>query len=297
MTFRQGSQLDTGQMSRGRRARGAPIAVGGGVGGLLIVLLVMFLGGGNGGGGGAPASNPWDYGSDSISDGEADAGGPDLEHCRTGADANESIDCRMVGAVNSVQDFWGDAMEGYEPTDTVLFEASVSTACGDATSAVGPFYCPADRLIYLDVSFFAQLEQLGADGGSLSQMYVVAHEYGHHVQNLTGVLTSADRSESGQGSDAVRVELQADCYAGAWVAHADGTRSGDADAMLEPVTQEQVESALSAAAAVGDDRIQSRSGGGVNPESWTHGSAEQRMEWFMVGYETGDPARCDTFGD
>ena len=167
--------------------------------------------------------------------------------------------------------------------------ASIQTGCGGATSAVGPFYCPNDRYVYIDLGFFDQLQsQLGARGGPLAEAYILAHEYGHHVQNLTGVLRSANRDTGPQGGQ-VRVELQADCYAGLWVGNALDT------GFIEEITRQDVADALDAAAAVGDDRIQERAQGRVVPESWTHGSAEQRQSWFVRGIEGSGPQSCDTF--
>jgi predicted metalloprotease len=189
-----------------------------------------------------------------------------------------------------VQAYWTKALRNYDPARTRFFDGGVSTACGNATSAVGPFYCPADRYVYIDLGFFDQLEsQFGASAGPLAQAYVIAHEYGHHVQNLTGVLERADSRDTGPQGDAVRVELQADCYAGAWVANA--VRTG----LIEEITRADVQDGLSAAAAVGDDRIQERSQGRVTPENWTHGSSEQRQSWFVRGIEGGTPNSCDTF--
>ena len=213
-----------------------------------------------------------------------------LEHCQTGQDANEHEDCRILAVVNSVQEYWSKAFRGYEPTPTRFFDAAVSTACGNATSAVGPFYCPADRRVYIDLGFFDELEsRFGASGGPLAEAYVLAHEYGHHVQNLTGVLQRAQSGDTGPQSNAVRVELQADCYAGVWVANA--VRTG----LIEDITRADIQDALSAAAAVGDDRIQEKAQGRVTPESWTHGSADQRQSWFARGREGGYPNSCDTF--
>lgn len=300
MTFKENARLDTSQVGAGGgrgRVGGGGLAAGGGLGGLLLLILYMVFGGDLGGtGGGATTGSPWNFSGSQVSGTDGSSGEEAFAHCVDGADANEHLDCRMVGTVNSVQAFWGDAMDGYEPARTILFQDVVETGCGTANSQVGPFYCPLDNRVYIDISFFQQLERMGGDGGTLSQMYVVAHEYGHHVQNLLGVLGRAQQDPQGPESGAVRVELQADCFAGVWVAHADGTRSGTTDdAMLQPITQEQVESALSAAAAVGDDRIQEQMQGRVTPENWTHGSSAMRQHWFRTGYETGDPNACDTF--
>lgn len=300
MTFKENARLDTSQVRSGGRGGGGGgggLAAGGGIGGIILLILYMIFGGGLGGGGGGTTSgSPWNFSAGDVSGTGEEGASDDFSHCQTGADANEHRDCRVVGTVNSVQGFWESAWSQYEPAKTVIFSGTVQTGCGTANSQVGPFYCPLDQQIYIDVSFFDQLDQMGGDGGSLSQMYVVAHEYGHHVQNLNDVLGRAQQDPQGPESGAVRVELQADCYAGVWVAHADGTRLGEEEsAILEPVTQEQIQSALSAAEAVGDDRIQEQMQGRVTPENWTHGSSEQRQKWFMTGYESGDPNECNTF--
>ena len=254
---------------------------GGGIGGVIVLLLLLFGGGGGGGG------------STSALDGLlVDHGTPnDLsDECRTGADANERDDCRIVGVVNSVHAYWQGTYPEYQAAPTVFFSGSVATGCGGATSAVGPFYCPADSTIYIDLGFYDDLRsRFGAAGGPFAEAYVIAHEYGHHVQNLTGVLARNRERDSGPLSSAVRIELQADCYAGSWAAGA--VRTG----FIEPLTQESIADGLDAASAIGDDRIQETMTGEVDPHTWTHGSSEQRQRWFLVGYESDDPAACDTF--
>jgi uncharacterized protein len=277
--FRKGARLDPSQVEdyRGRRMGGAPVALGGGgIVTLVIILAVVLLGG-----------NPLDSGGlgplDDLAGQTVGAGQPPgtLSDCQTGQDANEREDCRILAVINSVQAYWSQALRGYEPAKTRFFDGAISTGCGSATSAVGPFYCPRDRYVYIDLGFFDQLEsEFGASGGPLAEAYVLAHEYGHHVQNLTGVLQRARSGDTGPQSDSVRVELQADCYAGTWVANA--VRTG----LIEDITR---------AAAVGDDRIQEKAQGQVNPEAWTHGSADQRQSWFARGVEGGRPTSCDTF--
>ena len=284
MDFNDRARLDTSQVSdvRGRRGAGRGVALGGGGLGIVGLLIALVLG-----------VNPAALtggGGDSLGTGPVSTS--DLaQRCQTGADADRDEDCRVVGIVNSVQSFWAGKVRGYQPATTQLFSEATTTGCGSATSAVGPFYCPADQGIYLDLGFFEVLRtQYGASGGDFAQAYVIAHEYGHHIQNLTGTSARVQRSrdEEGPQSGSVRLELQADCFAGAWAASAvqsDFLTLDDAD----------IREGLSAAAAVGDDRIQEKSTGRVDPESWTHGSAEQRQKWFRVGLRRGDPADCDTF--
>jgi uncharacterized protein len=194
------------------------------------------------------------------------------------------------------EDTWQEIFSGngmrYREPELVIFSDAVSSACGMAQSAVGPFYCPRDRMVYLDLSFFRDLHERFGAPGDLARAYVIAHEVGHHVQTLLGV-TDQVRAAQSRASQAdanaiqVRMELQADCYAGVWAHHAHHRRG-----MLEPG---DLESALGAAAAIGDDRLQQQTQGRVVPESFTHGTSAQRMQWFRTGFDSGDPARCDTF--
>jgi predicted metalloprotease len=287
MRFRKDAKLDRSQVEdlRGRRMGGTPMALGGGgIVTLLIVLAVVLLGGNLGGGGGLGPLG--DLAGQTVSTG---APAETLDHCERGADANEHEDCFILGVVNSVQAYWAKALRGYEPASTRFFDGTVSTACGAASSAVGPFYCPADRHVYIDLGFFDELESFGGSSAPLARAYVLAHEYGHHVQNLTGTLQRASGRDTGPQSGAVRVELQADCYAGAWVASA--LRTG----LVEDITRADVQDALTSATAIGDDRIQEKTQGQVNPETWTHGSSDQRQSWFARGIEGGTPNSCDTF--
>src|SRR5262245_52345717 len=288
MRFRKGARLDPSQVEdyrgSGRAGMpGIPVTLGGGGGLIAIVVLLAFLFLGGGGGLGDLGA----LAGQTVGPGTAST---ELQtECRTGEDANTREDCRIVAVVNSVQAYWAKTLRNYEPARTRFFTDSITTGCGTASSAVGPFYCPRDGYVYIDLGFFDQLQsQLGARGGPLAEAYVLAHEYGHHVQNLTGVLRSADRDTGPQGGQ-VRVELQADCYAGLWVGHALET------GFVEDITRQDVADALDAAAAVGDDRIQQRTQGRVVPESFTHGTSEQRQSWFVRGVEGSGPQSCDTF--
>ena len=291
MRFRRGATLDPDQVTdvRGRRASPGGLALGGGglgVIGVLVYLAITLLSGGGGLG---------QLGQlDDVSVGQGDTPSTIDQDCRTGEDANARDDCRIVAVVNSVQKFWDGTFERsnrrYAYANTVFFTDAVQTGCGYATSAVGPFYCPADKRVYIDLGFFQDVgDQLGVEVTPFVQAYVIAHEYGHHVQDQLGVLEQIRGSSQGPESKAVRSELQADCYAGVWARHAVET------GLVEQLTQADVNSGLDAAAAIGDDRIQAKTQGQVTPESWTHGSSEQRRRWFSRGYENGKPAACDTF--
>jgi predicted metalloprotease len=262
---------------------------GGGLGiaGLVVYLLITLLSSSNGGLGQlAPLDN--------RSVGRGATPSDISQSCRTGQDANQRQDCRIVAVVNSVQKFWDGVFQRsgkrYPYVDTVFFTDQVQTGCGGATSQVGPFYCPRDKLVYIDLGFFDDLQaRFNVGNAVFVQAYVIAHEYGHHVQDQLGVLDTIGGDRQGPESKAVRSELQADCYAGVWAAHAVET------GFVEQLTQADINDGLDAAAAIGDDRIQQSTQGQVNPETWTHGSSEQRRRWFSQGYEKGRPAVCDTF--
>ena len=262
-----------------------------GGGGLVTLLLVAavfilpkLLGGATGGLGGAPpAADPA-----AAPDRPASAGGDDA--CST---EQEQIVC---GATNDVADYWVERLPrsfgtDYLETETVFFSGATDTGCGRASSQTGPFYCPLDQLVYFDLDFLAQLQQSFGATGDLAAQYIVAHEYGHHVQNVLGINEQMRRAQQSDPQRAnqysVALELQADCFAGAWAADAAAR-----DRFDDP---QEIEEALEAAAAVGDDAIQQKTQGRVDPESWTHGSSAQRVEWFERGYRTGDPERCTTF--
>ncbi|MDQ0144475.1 KPN_02809 family neutral zinc metallopeptidase [Pseudarthrobacter niigatensis] len=289
MSFNDNVQLDPSQV-QDRRGMGTGVKVGGGIGGGLVLLVALLLG-----------INPnmlgglVDGGSSGQSQGTAPA-------CSTGADADARLDCRITGTVNSLNAFWPGYLKQYKVQyprpEAVIFSGGTNTACGAATSEVGPFYCPTDTTAYFDPGFFQELvDRFGSSGGPLAQEYVVAHEFGHHVQNLLGDLQRAQQDPQGPESGSVRTELQADCYAGLWAKYASTTPDpATGQPYLEPLTQQDVNDALSAAASVGDDRIQKAATGRVSPEGWTHGSSEERQRWFSRGYQSGDINQCDTFG-
>ena len=292
MRFRRGARLDPGQVTdvRGRRMAPGGLAVGGGgigIAAVVVYLLITLL---SGGGGGLGQLAPLDE----QQVGQGDTPSEVSQECQSGEDANERQDCRIVAVVNSVQSFWDGAFQRsnrrYPYVDTVFFTDQVQTQCGLASSQVGPFYCPRDQLVYIDLGFFDELQsRLGAGGAPFAQAYVIAHEYGHHVQNQLGILDRIGNDRQGPESRAVRSELQADCYAGVWAGNA--VENG----LIEELTQADINDGLDAASAIGDDRIQEQTQGQVSPESWTHGSSEQRRRWFSRGYEERRPAACDTF--
>jgi uncharacterized protein len=267
-----------------RRGRTAKVA--GGIGGLGIVgvILALLMGGGGGDGLGDLLNqlNTSQTPTQTQDSGEFD-----------GVDDDEAFVTAILGTTETL---WGEifAASGrtYEPATVVLFSQATESACGGANSATGPHYCPLDKTVYIDLTFYDELKQrFGATGGDFAEAYVLAHEIGHHIQNELGIMDDVRALQQSQPADAndysVRLELQADCLAGVWAnsiyQREDVLEAGD------------IAEGVNAAAAVGDDRIQQTTTGRVNPESFTHGTSQQRVDWFNAGYEAGDPAACDTF--
>lgn len=283
MTFNQNANVG-GNRAR-RRGAGAAVAGGGiaGIGALAVILFQLFTGTDISGlvpsvpqpGGGAES---------------------EIEQCETGADANARDDCRLAAGSVVLDEYWSGEVQGYRPPGFIVVDGQTPTQCGTASNQTGPFYCPPEETVYVDPTFFALMrERFGASAGPLAQLYVLAHEWGHHVQYITGVMDQYPNNGSGPDSNGVRTELQADCFAGAWVGAASKEVDENGVPYLDPPTPQQIADALDAAGTVGDDHIQQQSGGFVNPESWTHGSSEQRQRWFQEGYQNGLSA-CDTFG-
>ena len=287
MPFNEKSQLDPSQVQDRRgRSRGATIAIGGGGIGILVFVVALLLG-----------VNPTDLlnntGMVPPSDTNISQVSDLATVCQTGADANSREDCAIVGYVNSIQAYWTDefASNGaqYTPAQTVLFSGATDAACGYASGATGPFYCPSDQSVYLDLAFFQEIQsRYGVQGGPFAEAYVLAHEYGHHVQDLLGILQLS--SDTGPESISVFTELQADCLAGIWAYHAVET------GYLSQLTNEEIAQSLDAASKVGDDRIQRATQGYVSPETWTHGSSQQRYAALLDGLQSGDINTCETPG-
>ena len=290
MTLNPDARPDTGQVRDVGRA-------GGGLGGLpipiprgpvgLIVLALLVIGGLVGG-------------NSLLGDGGGDPGDGTLS-CPAGA--QQDVKCRNALYVTSIQNYWRTALpqaffEQYRDSDTVFFEQAVNTACGAADSGVGPFYCPEDELIYIDVSFWNELATRFGAEGQFAQPYVLAHEYGHHVQDLLGIeadmRAKMQRDPANQNAYSVFLELQADCFAGIWTRHATETTDASGQPIFSQLTDADIAQALDAAAAVGDDAIQKQMGGSVDESKFTHGSSEQRQHAFKIGYSSGDPKACTT---
>jgi len=274
-----------GSVDDRRGMRGTGMAVGGLGGiGLIVFLLITFLGGGSG--------------LDQVLDQLVQTPPPQSDAQPAEFEGEDDYEVFTETVVGSTDETWTDIFANsgldYPLPTLVLFRGSTNSGCGGASSSIGPHYCPLDQTIYLDETFFDELTtRLGAEGGDVAEAYVIAHEVGHHVQNALGVMDQVQNAQRQAGSQeeanelSVRLELQADCFAGIW---AYSIRD------LGVILPGEIEEAMDAAAAVGDDRIQQAVQGQVNPERWTHGSSEQRVDWFTTGFETGDPTACDTFG-
>ncbi len=265
--------------------RGGQVGGGLGVAGIIIFLAIQLLGGGGGSGGGFPIDSAFDGGSEA----------PQAAPIDPAQDPERDLRDFSAYVFTRAQDTWEDIFarsgDRYERAKLVLFREGVRTGCGPAGSEVGPFYCPPDKRAYVDLSFYRDMESKLGASGDFAWAYVIAHELGHHVQQELGTEAEVNRLRRERPDEAnalsVRLELQADCYAGVWAQSV--YESGDLEAG-------DVEEAFAAAEAVGDDRLQRRSGGGVNPDTFTHGTSEQRRSWFDRGRQSGEPSDCDTFG-
>jgi len=307
MSLNDDAQIDTSQIEDQRGSGGGggglggfiPIGGGGGRGGLIgliVTVALVLLGGG--------------YGASQIFGGGGGGGQSDNtnlnQKCSTAnPDRLKETDCRNALYVNSIQAFWQTELPQvygvqYQKASTVFFSRQTSTGCGAADSGVGPFYCPADKKVYIDLTFWNELTTRFGAKGEFAQPYVLAHEYGHHVQDLLGTEAQVRRAQQRDPGNtnrySVGLELQADCYSGVWTAHATQTRDAAGKPIFTSVSQQQVQDAVQAAGAVGDDVIQKQAGRQVNPDNFTHGSAAQRQQWFSTGYRSGDLKQCNTFG-
>jgi len=276
------------------------IAGGGGIVGVIIAVIVVIIQM-QGGGGLGDALNGAAFTTNSV--GLAGSGTKPFDYstCTTGEDANNSPECALVAVENSLTGYWKSQPQvhsRFQPEAAIdVFHGSVQThGCGNATTDVGPFYCSGDQTIYLDTAFYDTIfKQLGGDATPFVRAYVIAHEYGHHIQDLLGTMSKV-KTQQGATSDSVRLELQADCYAGMWAAAATSVPDQDGNVLIEQLTQSDIDQAITAAKEVGDDYIEKRMGGSVNPEQWTHGSSAERQHWFTTGMNANDNIQaCDTF--
>ena len=305
MRFDENADLDTshindlrgGSGGGGGGGFGGRVAAGGGglgIVGLIIYFLLSQLGGGSGGGLALPDLS-------SLGQGQTVGTSDVANTCKTGSDANNQLDCEVVADINSIDGFWSDQFarsnQTYRAPRTNFFNGSVRTGCGNATSDTGPFYCPADNQVYIDLSFFKELEtKFGAKGGPFARAYVLAHEYGHHIQFLLGTTNRVQSGDTGPTSGSVRLELQADCYAGVWGNHATQVPTATGRPLITGVDQDDINAALDTASRIGDDYIQTQlAGQSVDQSQFTHGSSAQREKWYSTGYKSGQPAQCDTF--
>lgn len=272
---RRGGNIDD------RRGLGGGAMAGGGIGVMILAAIGYFV---------------FDIDPATTTQLASQFGGAGVSEGRQGSPTDQAgafVD--VIGA--NIDDVWTSRIQGYQPPTVTLYEQGTSTGCGFGQAAMGPFYCPADRHVYLDLSFWSQLEtDLGASSADFARAYVIAHEYGHHIQTLTGLsdqVRAAQQRASGQAEAnrySVALELQADCYAGVWARNAASVSNGEV-----ALEAGDLEAGMQTASAIGDDTLQRRQGGQVQPEGFTHGSSAQRVEWLRRGYETGDPAACDTF--
>jgi predicted metalloprotease len=274
--------------------RGGRVAIGGGglgLLGLIAYILVSVFTGGN-------ASDVLG----NLGQGQSANNTQLASECKTGQDANEKLDCAVVADIDSIQQYWATTLPSlgarYTSAPTVWYTDNTQTGCGSASSGMGPFYCPADKTVYIDLSFYQDLQnKYGAQGGQFVDAYVLAHEYGHHVQDLLGTSARVKPGETGPTSGSVRLELQADCYAGVWANHATTVPDASGKPLITEITQDDINRALDTAARIGDDYIQTNLGNGqVNQSQFTHGTSAQRQRWFTAGYRSGDPRICNTFG-
>ncbi len=299
MELNQDAQIDTSQVEdqRGASGGGGLIPIGGGRGGIvgLVAAVILALVGGG-------------FGASQLLGGSGSTDNSNLnQECSTAnPDRLNNVDCRNTLYVNSVQAFWQTELPqtfgyAYQKADTVFFGGQTQTGCGAADTGTGPFYCSVDRKVYIDLNFYRELTTRFGAHGEFAQPYVLAHEYGHHVQDLVGTLSQVDRAEQRDPGNAnkysVMLELQADCYAGVWAAHATQTKDQAGRAIFSQVTQQDIQDAVNTAGAVGDDAIQKQAGQRVDPDTFTHGTSAQREQWFTAGYRGGDPKSCDTFGN
>ena len=312
MKFNPNARLDTSQVQDRRGAGGGGgrssgfggmpggkggLAVGGGGLGLIVIVVILLFNAFSGGSGSTSSTAgllEGASGNAAVDNGQLEAA------CRTGADANTNEDCAAVAVINSVQGYWADALATsgttYREADTVFFKGSTRTGCGTGSAGMGPFYCPPDQMVYIDLSFWDELKTtFGANDAAFTQAYVLAHEYGHHVQNLLG---TSDRvgTATGATSGSVRLELQADCYAGVWANHATTVPDASGQVLISEITDADLQNAVQTAGAIGDDYIQSNiAGQNVDPSQFSHGTSAQRQKWLLAGYRSGDPASCNTF--
>jgi uncharacterized protein len=305
MELNENADIDTSQVEDQRGSGGGggglgglPIPIGGGgLVGIIITVVLALVGG--------------YFGVNQLGGSGSSSTGDNTNintECGDKSTARSKLDCRNVLYVNSIQAFWKEAEpqyfnKQYQPAKTVLFSNRVNTGCGAADSGTGPFYCPADDKVYIDLTFYQLLaDQLGAPG-EFAQPYVLAHEYGHHIQDLVGTeakmrqLQQNASSEAEQNLLSVKLELQADCYAGVWAKHATETKSSNGQAIFKSLTADDIQQGIDTAGKIGDDTLQQRSGNGINPAEFTHGTSADRQKWFSQGYNSGTPEKCDTFAD